>query len=94
MLFVGADGASIPSWSPIQVLSTNYCVCKCMCARVTALSGIQYSGPSWQQGNFYVIVSSCNVTQTTLSTSVPETVSIRENECQKCRRAGARTHVL
>jgi len=28
------------------ILATNYCVCKCMCVRVAALSGIYYSGPS------------------------------------------------
>jgi len=31
---------------PSQVLATNYCVCMCMGVRVTALSGIYYSGPS------------------------------------------------
>jgi len=34
-LIVGADG--IPWWSPSRVLATNYCVCKCMCVRVTCL---------------------------------------------------------
>jgi len=42
---MGADGISW--WSPShKVLATNYWVCKCMCVRVTALSGIYYSGPA------------------------------------------------
>jgi len=84
----------IPWWSPSQVLATNYCVCKCICVRVTALSGIYYSGPSCKQGN-YLPVNTVdiagrskfhNVTQTILSPSVPETLSIRENKSQKYRR--------
>jgi len=64
-----------------------------MCVRVTALSGIYYSGPSCKQGN-YLLVNTAdiagrskfyNVTQTIVSPSVPEIVSIRENKSQKYR---------
>jgi len=69
----GADG--IPLWSPSQVPAANFCVCKCMCVRVTALSGIYYSGSC-----NYLPVNTAdaagyskfdNVTQTILSPCVP-----------------------
>jgi len=80
--------------SPSQVLATNYCVCNCMCVRVTALSGIYYSRPSCYQDNYLPVNTADvaghskfhNVTQTILSPSVPETVSIRENKSHKYRR--------
>jgi len=65
-----------------------------MCVHVTALSDIYYSGPSSEQGNHLPVNTAdiaghskiYNVTQTILSPSVLETVSIRENKSHKyCR---------
>jgi len=71
-----------------------------MRVRVTALSGIYYSSQYWQQGNFYQLSPPSGDitghskfpqyhTGTILSTSLLETVSIRDNKSQDgCRSWG------
>jgi len=49
----GAD--CIMWWSVSQELATNNCVCKCMYVRATVLSGVYYSSPSCQQGNYSLV---------------------------------------
>jgi len=59
--------------------------------RVTALSGIYYSGPS---STLQVTVNSYNVTYTILRSSVLETVLIWGINLRNVAKARARTHNL
>ena len=87
-------------WSSLvvtQPITRHHLLCvQCVCVRVcTALSGICYSGPSnWVQVNFLPGITaditghSIPATQTILSPSVPETVSIRDRKLRNTTESG------
>jgi len=63
------------------------CVCALLClVRIIAAHlGNKVIFHQLSPQTLLVTVNSCNVTQIILSSSVPETVSTRENKSQKCR---------
>jgi len=77
----------IPWWSPSQVLATRLCsALLCPVLIIAAHLGNKAIFHQLSPHTLLATVNSCNVTQTSLSPSVPETVSTRENNSQKSRR--------